>query len=87
MAPPKGGGNLCSTAMDLVKWSQALAEGRVISRESYRLMTAPGTLQDGRGIPYGFGLFLSTFDGRPEISHGGDIVGFTGFLGVYRLMT
>ena len=41
------------------------------------------TLQDGRGIPYGFGLFLSTFDGRPEISHGGDIVGFTGFLGVY----
>ena len=83
MAPPKGGGNLCSTAMDLVKWSHALAEGRVISRESYRLMTAPGTLQDGRGIPYGFGLFLSTFDGRPEISHGGDIVGFTGFLGVY----
>ena len=50
MAPPKGGGNLCSTAMDLVKWSHALAEGRVISRESYRLMTAPGPFRTG-GAP------------------------------------
>jgi D-alanyl-D-alanine carboxypeptidase len=83
MAPPKGGGNLCSTAMDLVKWSQALAEGRVISRESYRLMTEPGALQDGRRVAYGLGLFLSTLRGRPEISHGGGIVGFTGFLAVY----
>jgi CubicO group peptidase (beta-lactamase class C family) len=83
MAPPKGGGNLCSTAMDLVKWSQALAEGRVISRESYRLMTEPGALQDGRRVAYGLGLFLSTLHGGPEISHGGSIVGFTGFLGAY----
>ena len=83
MAPPKGGGNLCSTALDLAKWTQALVEGRVISRESYRLMTEPGTLNDGRRIAYGLGLFLSSFDGRPEVSHGGGIVGFTGFLGAF----
>jgi CubicO group peptidase (beta-lactamase class C family) len=83
MAPPKGGGNLCSTAMDLVKWSHALADRRVVNRESYRLMTEPGALQDGRRIAYGLGLFSSRFDGRPEVSHGGGIVGFTSFLGVY----
>jgi D-alanyl-D-alanine carboxypeptidase len=83
MAPPKGGGNLCSTAMDLVKWSHALADRRVVNRESYGLMTQPGTLHDGRRVAYGLGLFLSAFDGTTEVSHGGSIVGFTGFLGVY----
>ena len=83
MAPPKGGGNLCSTARDVAKWSLALAEGRIISRESYRLMTEPSALRDGRRIAYGLGLFLSTLDGRPEVSHGGGIVGFSSFLGVY----
>ena len=45
-------------------------------------MTEPGALHDGRRVAYGLGLFLSTFDGRPEVSHGGGIVGFTSFLGV-----
>jgi CubicO group peptidase (beta-lactamase class C family) len=83
MAPPKGGGNLCSTALDLANWTHALADGRIVSRESHRLMMDPGTLHDGRPIAYGFGLFLSNVDGRPEVSHGGGIVGFTSFLGVY----
>ena len=83
MLPPKGGGNLCSSARDLVKWARALATGQVISQASYRLMVEPGTLRDRRLIAYGFGLYLSTLDGRPEVSHGGGIVGFTGFLGVY----
>jgi hypothetical protein len=44
-------------------------------------MVEPGTLRDGRRIGYGFGFFLSQLDGRPEISHGGGIVGFSGYLG------
>ena len=46
-------------------------------------MTEPGSLRDGHRIAYGLGLFLSNFEGRPEIFHGGGIVGFTGYLGVY----
>lgn len=80
---PKGGGNLYSTAADLVTWARALAGGRVISRESYALMTTPGTLADGRSIGYGLGLFLSTLEGREEIFHGGGIPGFTAFIACY----
>jgi D-alanyl-D-alanine carboxypeptidase len=83
LAPPKGGGNLCSTARDLVKWTRALASGSFISRNSYVLMRSPGALSDGRRIGYGFGLFLSALDGREEIFHGGGIEGFTGFVGFY----
>ena len=80
---PKGGGNLCSTAHDLVLWAQALASGKVISPESYKVMTTPGTLTDGRAIGYGLGLFLSEFNGQVEISHGGDFWSFTSFLAWY----
>jgi CubicO group peptidase (beta-lactamase class C family) len=80
---PKGGGNLCSTARDLVLWAQALASGKVVSPESYTLMTTPGTLADGRPIGYGLGLFLSEFGGQVEISHGGDFWSFTSFLAWY----
>ena len=80
---PKGGGNLCSTAHDLVLWAQALANGKVVSPKSYALMTTPGTLTDGRPIGYGLGLFLSEFGGQVEVFHGGDFWSFTSFLAWY----
>jgi CubicO group peptidase (beta-lactamase class C family) len=83
LAPPKGGGNLCSTAIDLVMWTHALVSAGVITRKSYALMTSPGELADGRRIGYGFGLFLSALEGHREIFHGGGITGFTGFVGYY----
>ncbi len=83
MRTPKGGGNVCSTARDLVAWSDALVSGRVLSADSYRLMTEPGTLRDGRRIAYGFGLFVTERGGRVELSHGGDIPGFTAFMATY----
>lgn len=80
---PKGGGNLCSTAHDLVLWARALAGGRVVSPQSYALMTTPATLTDGRQIGYGLGLFLSEVEGRAEILHGGDFGSFTSVLAWY----
>jgi CubicO group peptidase (beta-lactamase class C family) len=80
---PKGGGNMCSTAHDLVLWAQALAGGKVVSPESYKVMTTPGRLADGRPIGYGLGLFLSEFAGQEEVSHGGDFWSFTAFLAWY----
>jgi CubicO group peptidase (beta-lactamase class C family) len=83
MAPPKGGGNICSTARDLAAWAHGLAAGRVVSAASYKQMIEPGKLRDSRSTAYGYGLFLSALDDRLEISHGGGIVGFTAYLGSF----
>jgi D-alanyl-D-alanine carboxypeptidase len=80
---PKGGGDLCSAVRDLVTWARLLASGKVVSAESYAMMSTPGTLADGREIGYGLGLFASTLDGTPEVFHGGSIVGFTSFVAWY----
>lgn len=83
MLPPTAGGNLCSTVLDLATWTQALAEGRVISHASYLQMTTPGTLADGRTLGYGYGLFLSTLASHREIVHSGDINGFSAYKAFY----
>lgn len=83
IGPPKGGGNLCSTASDLARWTQALMGGRVMRAQSYRQMIEPGKLTDGREIAYGLGLFVSVVGGRSSIFHGGGIVGFTSYVGIY----
>jgi len=65
-----GGGNLYSTAPDLVLWDQALGRGRFISPVSYKAMYTPG-LGD-----YGFGWFVGYRWGRTELSHSGELPGF-----------
>ncbi|HUR94416.1 MAG TPA: serine hydrolase domain-containing protein [Gemmatimonadales bacterium] len=83
MEPPTAGGSLCSTVLDLVTWTRALAEGRLITHASYLQMTTPGTLPDGITLGYGHGLFVSTLGGHREIVHGGDINGFSAYKAYY----
>lgn len=80
---PKGGGNLCSTAHDLVLWARALVSGKVVNPQSYALMTTPGSLIGGRQVGYGLGLFLSDVGGGVEVLHGGDFGSFTSVLAWY----
>lgn len=77
---PGAAGSLLSSAEDLVRWNIALVNGKVVSSESYRVMTTPGVLADGSPTGYGLGLGIGTFEGRPNISHGGGIFGFTSML-------
>lgn len=70
-------GGILSTAEDLVRWGTALAEGRVVTPESYAQMITPAVLADGSKTDYGFGLVIDEWEGRPRISHGGGIFGFT----------
>jgi CubicO group peptidase (beta-lactamase class C family) len=70
MSLPYAAGALCSTADDLVRWTDALHHGRVVSAQSYARMTAPS------GVAYGFALALDPLDGRRRIWHGGSILGF-----------
>lgn len=78
---PGAAGFLLSTARDLVTWSMALSSGKVVSKESFTLMTTPAVLPDGKDTGYGFGLMLDEFEGRKRIGHGGGIFGFNSFLG------
>ena len=83
MTQPYAAGSLCSTVNDLVAWTQALSSGKVVSPASYKLMTTPGTLNDGKPITYGFGLGTGTLGGHPQVSHNGGINGFVSELHHY----
>ncbi len=75
-----GAGALCGTVGDLVKWSQALHGGKVLSPASYVLMTSGGRLNDGTELRYGMGLLRTDVAGRRALQHTGGIAGFTTWL-------
>jgi len=77
MSRPFAAGSLESTVEDLMRWNYALRNGKVVSAESYEMMTTNGTLNNGEKIQYGFGLFVGEMDGRPMVQHGGGIHGFS----------
>jgi CubicO group peptidase (beta-lactamase class C family) len=69
-------GGLYSTPTDLVTWDVALMEGKLLKPESYRILTTPGTLSDGRVTDYGCGLAVRTEGGRQVFVHNGAVSGF-----------
>jgi CubicO group peptidase (beta-lactamase class C family) len=76
MTQPYAAGSLCSTVNDLAAWTLALSSGKVVTPASYKLMTTPGTLNDGKPLTYGFGLGIGTVGGHRQVSHNGGINGF-----------
>lgn len=73
---PYAGGSLCSNTTDLVAWTRALHDGKVLKPDSYREMITPGVLNDGTKIRYGLGIAVGDIGGRRAIAHGGGISGF-----------
>ncbi len=73
-------GALSSTVGDLVKWDDALAQGKIVSPSSYSQMIAPTAVSN---FGYGFGLGVVTLDGKTFIEHNGNITGFNAFSGYY----
>lgn len=69
-------GGLCSTAHDVLTWSQALYGDRVVSPASYRLMATETPLPGGQRTYYGFGLNVYSMGGHREIFHDGGMPGF-----------
>jgi len=76
-------GSAWTTALDLVRWGRALERGGVISRQSYARMTTPVRLRDGSRWPYGFGIGVLPFEGRPRRRHTGRVLGFYAVLSHY----
>ena len=73
---PYAAGSLCSTTEDLMKWTKALHNGKVLSDELYEMLINPETLNDGTPMRYAFGLYNYIDNGHKRISHGGGIPGF-----------
>ncbi|HEX6308647.1 MAG TPA: serine hydrolase [Longimicrobiales bacterium] len=83
MNPPGAAGALCSTARDLIRWTDALMAGRVVSTESLARMMTATSLTTGTTNPYGYGLTNGQLGPHEAIQHGGGINGFTAFLARY----
>lgn len=73
---PFAAGSLCSSAIDLVAWNQALHGGKILGPEAYQEFIQPGRLNDGTPIRYAKGLAVSSILGRRALHHGGGINGF-----------
>jgi CubicO group peptidase (beta-lactamase class C family) len=77
MTTPGGAGALYSTTEDLLKWTQGLFGGKLLSAASLQKMTTPFKND------YAFGLGVRTVNGRKIIEHNGGIQGFTTQLTYY----
>ncbi len=69
-----GAGNLYSSTGDLIRWTEALHGGKVLSPASLAEMLNP--FLDG----YGYGLQIDSSNGTLDISHNGTVDGFFSFL-------
>lgn len=83
MNVPGAAGALCGTARDLVRWTEALVSGRVVSEGSYAQMVEPTRLAGGQVQPYGFGLGRARLGEHDAIQHSGGIFGFSSFMAYY----
>ena len=72
-------GALYTTPSDLAKWDVALVSGKVLKPDSYRLMTAPRELADGRQKDYGCGIAVNRRRGETVLHHSGAVSGFLTF--------
>jgi CubicO group peptidase (beta-lactamase class C family) len=76
-------GELAMTAADLAKWDISMIDQSVLKPESYRELEREVELTGGVGTHYGLGVGVALVDGRRQISHGGEVSGFTARNEVY----
>jgi D-alanyl-D-alanine carboxypeptidase len=72
-------GAIYASASDLARWDIALAEGKILKPESYRLMITPRQLTTGKVAQYGCGQTIVLRNGEVLLRHGGAVSGFLAF--------
>ena len=75
-------GNCClmTTVGDLLAWNENFRTPRVGGQPLVDAMQTAGTLKSGDKIDYALGLFVQTYHGKREISHGGATAGYRAYL-------
>lgn len=69
-------GSLYLTALDMIKWDEALSTGKLLKKTSFDEMWSPVKLNDGGTHPYGFGWALRSVNDNRVVEHGGAWQGF-----------
>ena len=70
-------GELAMPAEDLAKWDISIINHKLLQPASYREFETEVLLTNGLGTRYGLGVEVSLEFGRREISHSGEVSGFT----------
>ncbi|HWM90522.1 MAG TPA: serine hydrolase domain-containing protein, partial [Thermoanaerobaculia bacterium] len=78
-----GNGGLLTTSEDLLLWNENFAHGKVGGPWLIEALQRRGRLNDNREIEYAGGLFMLTYEGLLEVSHGGATAGYRAFLARY----
>jgi CubicO group peptidase (beta-lactamase class C family) len=73
----RGSGGYCGSALDVARWTRALAAGKVIGQRGYKQISTRTRLNDGREAEYGFAMDLGAHDGVQRNGHGGYGGGFS----------
>lgn len=66
-----GGGGLCSSADDLVRFAAALLQGKLVAPETLAAMWTPQKTSAGATIDYALGFRVAERRGNREVYHGG----------------
>ncbi len=86
MSAYAGQGSICSSAIDLIRWSRAINDGRIFSHESLARFRTPSTVRGDHAtasIPYGFAQRLGVMDGHFKAGHSGTFDGGSASLFTY----
>jgi len=73
-----GAGGGWATALDLLKWAEALISGKVLGAATVKTMTTRQTADD-RGGGYGYGFIVMEAKGRTLVGHTGGFPGIATF--------
>ena len=76
-------GALYMTALDMIKWDDALRNGKILKKSSLDEMWTPIKLNNGQTHPYGFGWAVRSVNGHRVIEHGGAWQGFKAHIARY----
>ena len=72
-----GDKNVYATNEDLFKWVTGLNNGKLITKESLKLMRTKGETIYGRKVPYGLGFRIDTKNNDKVVYHHGRWNGFS----------
>ncbi len=76
MSIPYAAGSIYSTVEDMLRWSEALAHGQLLSKNSSDAMFALYPEASLQGQHYGYGVVLAQRFGKDLQYHGGGVKGF-----------
>ena len=71
-----GGGGLMSNVGDLLLWDRNFYSGKIGKGTLLNELEAPGTLNNGKKVNYGLGLWLGEYRGLRTVEHSGGTFGY-----------